>query len=68
MYIHIYIALEPIGKELQIVNVSKGGSTSLPCMKGVFPRPSNISWWRNDNKCDSLQCLVSNSLISYDRI
>ena len=44
------------------MNVSKGGSLELPCMKGVFPGPSNISWWRN--KGDPVQFLVS----SYSQI
>ena len=52
-----HIELEPVGKE--IVNVSEGGSIELPCMKGLFPNPSNISWWWNEDQCQSLQCQVS---------
>ena len=56
-------ALEPV-EEIQIVNVSERGSIELPCMKGTFPNPTNISWWRNNNRCDSQQqCqLVSDNL------
>ena len=55
-----YIALEPVGEEIQRVNVSEGGNIELPCMKGIFPNPSSISWWRNGKPCNSLhQCLVS---------
>ena len=46
------------------MNVSEGGSIELPCMKGVFPSPSNISWWTNEDRCDAVQCLVSDTLIS----
>ena len=41
------------------MNVSEGGSIELPCMRGVFPNPSNISWWWNEDQCQSLQCQVS---------
>ena len=60
--IHIhYIALEPV-EEIQIVNVSEGGSIELSCMKGAFPNPTNIIWWRNNDRCDTLQpCLVSDN-------
>ena len=44
------------------MNVSEGGTIELPCMKGIFPNPSNISWQRNGNQCDSVQCLVSDNL------
>ena len=54
-----YIALEPFDEEIQRVNVSEGGTIELPCMKGIFPNPSNVSWQRNEDRCDSVQCLVS---------
>ena len=41
------------------MNVSEGGTIELPCMKGIFPNPSNISWQWNEDRCDSVQCLVS---------
>ena len=46
------------------MNVSEGGTIELPCMKGAFPDPTIISWWRNENQCDSVQCLVSDNLTS----
>ena len=52
-------ALEPLGEEVQVVTVPEGGSVELPCMRGVYPSPDNIKWWRNDTNCDLLQCLVS---------
>ena len=52
-------ALEPVGREVQVVNVSEGASVELSCMRGIYPSPDKISWWRNDINCDSLQCLVS---------
>ena len=57
--LYTYIALEPFDEEIQRVNVSEGGTIELPCMKGAFPDPTIISWWRNENQCDSVQCLVS---------
>ena len=60
IYCACYLALEPVGEEILRVNVSEGGNIELPCMKGIFPSPSNISWWRNEKPCNSLhQCLVS---------
>ncbi|XP_065912639.1 striated muscle preferentially expressed protein kinase-like isoform X2 [Dysidea avara] len=56
--VHVQMAvLEPIGGEVQVVNVPEGESVELSCMRGIYPSPDNISWWRNDINCDSLQCL-----------
>ena len=52
------LALEPIGGEVQVISVAKGGRVMLSCMGGIYPSPDNISWWRNDINCDQLHCLV----------
>jgi len=65
VFTFMYIALEPVIEELQIVNVPEGEVQDCHAFKVSF------SWWRNVNKCDSLQCLVRiylDNVILYDRI
>jgi len=58
LYYMYCLALEPIDGEVQIVNVSEGGSIELQCMRGIYPSPDSISWWRNDINCDFLVSIV----------
>ena len=54
------IAIEPVG-EMQKMNVQEGENLELPCMKGVFPNPSSITWRSIKDQSDhcSVKCMVS---------